>query len=69
MGAWVPSKVLALWATEAPQWIDCRTLDRSKRKSLVRWVCAERVTDNALDAVAQVALQNDLSQGSRPVTQ
>jgi len=69
MGAWVPSKVLALRATEAPQWANCRTLDHPKRKSLLRWVRAERATDKALDAVIRVALQNDLSQGSRPVAQ
>lgn len=69
MGAWVPSKVLALRATEAPQWTDCRTLDGLKAKSLVRLVSDGRVMDNALDAVAQAALHNDPSQGSRPVAQ
>jgi hypothetical protein len=46
-----------------------RTIDRLKDKSLIRLVSDGRVMDNALDAVAQAALQNDLSQGSRPLTQ
>jgi hypothetical protein len=37
-----------------------QTLDKMKQAGLVRMVSANRVLDNALDAVAQTALRNDL---------
>lgn len=39
-----------------------RTIDRMKKSRLIRLVSDGRIMDNALDAVAQAALQNDLQQ-------
>jgi hypothetical protein len=43
-----------------------RTLDRLMAQGLLQLVSDGRVMDNALDAVAQAALQNDLNQAPRP---
>jgi hypothetical protein len=40
-----------------------RTIDRMKKSRLIRLVSDGRVMDNALDAVAQTALKNDLKKG------
>jgi hypothetical protein len=41
-----------------------RTLDKLGAKGLIRLVSDGRVMDNALDAVAQAALRNDLKKSS-----
>jgi hypothetical protein len=46
-----------------------QTLDTMKAGGLVRMVSASRVLDNALDAVAQTALHNDLQTPELPKTQ
>ena len=44
-----------------------KTLERLKKSRLIRTVSSGRVMDNALDAVAQTALRNDLQQaGAKP---
>lgn len=46
-----------------------RTLERLKDKGLIRLVSDGRVMDNALDAVAQAALENELNLGAKPPTE
>jgi hypothetical protein len=46
-----------------------RTLDRLVAQGLLQLVSDGRVMDNALDAVAQAALQNDLRQAPRPAAE
>ena len=43
-----------------------RTMERLRMQGAIRFVSDGHVVDNALDAVAQTALQNDLSLGTQP---